>query len=210
MSNRWTQYTEDSCRLPEGVTRIAYDADSGRYTFRDRSGQLYESAPHAEYGELTPVSSPSSHRRRVTITERRDPRLYAKFTNGPPKTFNDILPSDYIASPLEADADGSSDGSKSPSPVDAKDAVKGRFINAVRQSTVPKMHNAVDGVMKRSKSMVDRRRTRSATEDKRLLLSSDGESIRSVHELDDQEIFARIISQYGPPPSYPSRVSKTA
>jgi hypothetical protein len=50
------------------MKRIAYDADSQRYTFRDRSGQLFQSAPGEEYGKLKPVSAPLAPRRSVTIT----------------------------------------------------------------------------------------------------------------------------------------------
>jgi hypothetical protein len=37
------------------MQRIGYDADTQRYTFRDASGALYESAPGSRYGELRPV-----------------------------------------------------------------------------------------------------------------------------------------------------------
>lgn len=63
-----TELRQDAYRLPEGVQRIAYDADTQRYTFRDRSGRLYQSAPSEEYGVLKPVATPLSHRRNVTIT----------------------------------------------------------------------------------------------------------------------------------------------
>jgi hypothetical protein len=39
------------------MKRIAYDADTQKYTFRDADGTLYESAPGSRYGELTPVRS---------------------------------------------------------------------------------------------------------------------------------------------------------
>ena len=50
-----TNILQDSNRLPEGMQRIGYDADTQSYTFRDASGALYESAPGTRYGELTPV-----------------------------------------------------------------------------------------------------------------------------------------------------------
>ncbi|KIY51533.1 hypothetical protein FISHEDRAFT_37011 [Fistulina hepatica ATCC 64428] len=55
---RWTQYDEDDYRLPEGMTRIGYDADSGRYSFRDRDGSVWEGPQGAEFGEMTRVSGP--------------------------------------------------------------------------------------------------------------------------------------------------------
>jgi len=53
---RWTQYDEDDYRLPEGMKRVGYDSDSGRYYFRDREGVLYEGGEGAEFGEMTRVS----------------------------------------------------------------------------------------------------------------------------------------------------------
>ncbi|TFK70075.1 hypothetical protein BDN72DRAFT_870467 [Pluteus cervinus] len=62
---RWSQYDEDSYRLPEGMKRIGYDADTGKYTFRDRDGSIWEGPEGAEFGEMTRVSGPpaggSSH-----------------------------------------------------------------------------------------------------------------------------------------------------
>ncbi|KAI6169076.1 hypothetical protein EDD17DRAFT_1525059 [Pisolithus thermaeus] len=95
--NRFTQFDEDSYRLPEGIKRIAYDADSQRYLFRDRVGQLYQNEPGDEYGVLQPVECPIPPRRNVTIIgKHRDPSLWEKQSDEIPKTFDDILPSNYI------------------------------------------------------------------------------------------------------------------
>ncbi|KAM5539853.1 hypothetical protein V8D89_006356 [Ganoderma adspersum] len=53
---RWTQYDEDSYRLPEGMKRVGYDSDSGKYYFRDQDGSLWEGPEGAEYGEMKRVS----------------------------------------------------------------------------------------------------------------------------------------------------------
>ncbi|KIJ66544.1 carbohydrate-binding module family 50 protein [Hydnomerulius pinastri MD-312] len=53
---RWTQYDEDDYRLPEGVKRVGYDSDTGRYYFRDREGLLYKGPEGSEFGELTQVT----------------------------------------------------------------------------------------------------------------------------------------------------------
>jgi hypothetical protein len=50
-----TNKTQDEYRLPEGVKRIGYDADTQRYTFCDKEGNLFESAPGSRYGELRPA-----------------------------------------------------------------------------------------------------------------------------------------------------------
>lgn len=47
---------QDEHRLPEGMQRVGYDADTERYTFRDADGNFFESAPGSRYGELRPVS----------------------------------------------------------------------------------------------------------------------------------------------------------
>ncbi|KAF7347184.1 Peptidoglycan-binding domain protein [Mycena venus] len=53
---RWTQYDSDSTRLPEGMERIGYDSDTGRYYFRDRGGSVWQGAQGAEFSEMTRVS----------------------------------------------------------------------------------------------------------------------------------------------------------
>ncbi|KAG1747650.1 hypothetical protein EDB19DRAFT_2037012 [Suillus lakei] len=53
---RWTQYDEDDYRLPEDVKRVGYDADSGRYYFRDREGLMYKGPKGSRFGQLTLVS----------------------------------------------------------------------------------------------------------------------------------------------------------
>lgn len=52
--SRFSHYDTDEERLPEGMTRIGYDADTQTYTYRDSSGQTYEGAPGATYGHLSP------------------------------------------------------------------------------------------------------------------------------------------------------------
>ncbi|OCB85619.1 LysM-domain-containing protein [Sanghuangporus baumii] len=52
---RWTQYDEDEYRLPEGMERVGYDADTQRYTFKDQDGGYWEGPEGAEFGELRKV-----------------------------------------------------------------------------------------------------------------------------------------------------------
>ena len=44
---------QDDYRLPEGMKRVGYDADVGKYFFRDNEGQLWEGQEGAEFGEMT-------------------------------------------------------------------------------------------------------------------------------------------------------------
>ncbi|KAK7749332.1 hypothetical protein SLS62_008183 [Diatrype stigma] len=55
---RWSQYDTDEERLPEGMQRIGYDADTETYTYRDADGSTWEGAPGNQYGRLTRVSGP--------------------------------------------------------------------------------------------------------------------------------------------------------
>lgn len=69
---RWTQYDEvsglhcytyshpfahwrlqDDYRLPEGMERIGYDADTMQYCFRDRDGSVWQGSEGAEFGKMT-------------------------------------------------------------------------------------------------------------------------------------------------------------
>ncbi|KAF9819244.1 hypothetical protein IEO21_02283 [Rhodonia placenta] len=54
---RWTQYDEDEYRLPEGMKRVGYDADTAKYYFRDRDGTLWEGPEGAQFGEMRQVSN---------------------------------------------------------------------------------------------------------------------------------------------------------
>jgi LysM repeat protein len=54
--SRYSRLDTDDERLPEGMTRVGYDADTQVYTFQDADGSYWESAPGCEYGQLTRVS----------------------------------------------------------------------------------------------------------------------------------------------------------
>ncbi|KAK3339720.1 hypothetical protein B0T25DRAFT_574616 [Lasiosphaeria hispida] len=49
---RWSQLDSDEARLAEGMTRIAYDADTQVYTHRDSDGSHWETASGVRYGTL--------------------------------------------------------------------------------------------------------------------------------------------------------------
>lgn len=53
--SRFLRYDSDEDRLPEGMRRIGYDADTQVYTFQDGDGSYWESAPGCQYGQLTRV-----------------------------------------------------------------------------------------------------------------------------------------------------------
>ena len=47
------RFVQDDHRLPEGMKRVGYDADSGKYFFRDNDGHLWEGQEGAHFGEMT-------------------------------------------------------------------------------------------------------------------------------------------------------------
>ncbi|KAK2589878.1 hypothetical protein QQS21_012442 [Conoideocrella luteorostrata] len=51
--SRYSQYDTDEERLPEGMRRVGYDADTQVYTFQDTDGSYWESAPGCQFGQLT-------------------------------------------------------------------------------------------------------------------------------------------------------------
>ncbi|KAG6852614.1 hypothetical protein C0991_010463 [Blastosporella zonata] len=57
---RWTQEDEDDYRLPEGMKRTGYDADTGRYYFTDKDGSVWEGEEGTEFGEMTLISEATS------------------------------------------------------------------------------------------------------------------------------------------------------
>ncbi|OLN96977.1 hypothetical protein CCHL11_07443 [Colletotrichum chlorophyti] len=57
--SRFSHYDTDEERLPEGMQRVGYDADTGVYTYRDSDGSYWEGAPGNQDGALTRVSDGS-------------------------------------------------------------------------------------------------------------------------------------------------------
>ncbi|KAI0137027.1 hypothetical protein BJ170DRAFT_589978 [Xylariales sp. AK1849] len=85
---RWSHYDTDEERLPEGMTRIGYDADDQTYTYRDTDGSTWESAPGSQYGRLTRVSGPPQPRDTDGSTRESAPgRQYGRLAgvSGPPQ-----------------------------------------------------------------------------------------------------------------------------
>jgi hypothetical protein len=51
-----TVLLQDSYRLPEGMVRTGYDADTGCYSFSDRTG-TYTGLPGSQYGPMYPAGT---------------------------------------------------------------------------------------------------------------------------------------------------------
>ncbi|KAK0229776.1 hypothetical protein EDD85DRAFT_972291 [Armillaria nabsnona] len=91
---RCSQYAEDSSRIPEGFRRIGYDADAMQYTFTDKHGNLYRSAPGEESGTVTPVAFSASTDRPEAVSDGKveSSRTTLKLT------FSDFLPPSALTS----------------------------------------------------------------------------------------------------------------
>ncbi|KAK0447295.1 hypothetical protein EV421DRAFT_1666941, partial [Armillaria borealis] len=87
----------DSSRLPEGFRRISYDADTMQYTFTDKHGKLYRSAPGEEYGTLTPVAFSASTDRPEAFSDGERPKVESSET-APKLAFSDFLPPSAMTS----------------------------------------------------------------------------------------------------------------
>jgi len=142
---RWTYQDDDPYRLPEGVTRVGYDADTGQYTFQDEMGRLYEGEPYVQYGKMRPIGRRTEPSRPLCNTDHRAPQSES---TGSPKSFKDILPSEMMAS--------SPTSSEPPSPTTTP--ARSRFIKAVRSFTSPAMQSVVQKVMRRSTTLGQRSR----------------------------------------------------
>ncbi|KAJ6485525.1 hypothetical protein C8R45DRAFT_1098324 [Mycena sanguinolenta] len=169
---RWTQYNEDATRLPEGMKRIGYDADTARYTFCDREGNIYMGPAHEEYGLLSLVrksgrSRPASPTddRFASDTSNSELSVSVPLQSPKPMTFHDLLPPHLIASPSPSSSLESTRRTPSfleSTPDDASSPTAGsRLRDAVRRTALPAMQNAVNTV-RRSATAVRKPRARDA------------------------------------------------
>ncbi|KAF8211067.1 hypothetical protein K438DRAFT_1569303 [Mycena galopus ATCC 62051] len=175
---RWTQYNEDSTRLPVGMKRIGYDADTARYTFCDREGKVYMGPAHEEYGLLSPIPEASCTPAARPTDDR--PELFASASGQSSllnlsdfpvqgSTFHDLLPPHLIASPSPSDESRGT-------PTGGDPSATLRFRDAIRRSALPAMQNAVNTV-RRSATSVRKSRKRDNEKDG-LLRSGSAPSIR--------------------------------
>lgn len=58
MRSRFAEYDNDEDNLPQGMTRIGYDADTEVYTFSSSDGSIWEGSAGSRYGNLTRVREP--------------------------------------------------------------------------------------------------------------------------------------------------------
>ncbi|KAJ3920526.1 hypothetical protein F5877DRAFT_17016, partial [Lentinula edodes] len=171
---------QDSTRLPVGLQRIAYDADTQQYTFRDENGRLYYSASGESYGCLTSAGNGSAARGSEVPTTEPKPKRSPTSRSSPslpaPKSFYDILPPESIASagsttslksfpsPSSPSSSRTSTSPSSSSPSSSSPcstpSPRSRFIAAAKRSTIPRMprmQSVVQGLMRREVTVGKRR-----------------------------------------------------
>lgn len=67
---RFSHLDTDEERLPEGMVRIAYDADTQVYTYKDtEDGSYWEGAPGCQYGKLFRVGPTAPLLESVTVDD---------------------------------------------------------------------------------------------------------------------------------------------
>ncbi|KAJ7662134.1 hypothetical protein DFH06DRAFT_1191610 [Mycena polygramma] len=188
---RWTQFDEDSTRLPEGVKRTGYDQDTARYTFCDQEGNIYLGPPHEEYGSLTLVGKssrpPSSHDDRpFAFASDSKPELSVDVPHSAGSaTFHDILPAHLITSPSSAES------TLEDSPVSDGSGIS-RFRSAVRRATgAPSMQNVVNTVRR---STTSARKPRDQDGEKRGLLRSVSKASSKITRSNSSATTATMMS----------------
>ncbi|GLB42117.1 hypothetical protein LshimejAT787_1101320 [Lyophyllum shimeji] len=165
---RWTQFEEDAYRLPEGMKRTAYDADTKMYTFRDRNGTLYRGAPGEDYGTLTPVSDTGGSIRPGAFESDEPRKSLSVNPSDRPSTFQDILPANLITA-TTSPVDKPLLGSTSPTSSSDRDP-RALWKEAVGRSALPKMQGVVHNLRRSVTST--RRKERASGEDEGLLRRS--------------------------------------
>ncbi|KAJ7930220.1 hypothetical protein B0H13DRAFT_1859057 [Mycena leptocephala] len=91
--DRWTQLDEDHFRLPDGIRRRSYDADTGQYTYCDREGKLYRGNSNETYGLLTPVKDSDVDRPSAFAIDTSTPVSSQKSGS----TFQEFVPAPLIS-----------------------------------------------------------------------------------------------------------------
>jgi len=169
--SQWTQFEEDSNRLPEGTKRVAYDADTQVYTFRDRDGKLYRSSPGETYGQLILVSSGANLADRPHAFDSGHAHKRESAIDSNVSSFHDILPANRIASTRTSIDRKSSTQSTQPllpSRTSADEERPSQFISAVRKTT---LMQGVARNLRRSMTSIRRKPTTMDAEETNKLLS---------------------------------------
>ncbi|KAJ7726901.1 hypothetical protein B0H16DRAFT_1591684 [Mycena metata] len=185
------EYAEDSFRLPEGIKRIGYDADTARYTFCDREGNTYLGPPHEEYGSLTLVDN-SIHDRPHAFASSENPKPDLSIGATPFQDsgarFHDFVPPHLITSPSSAES------TLSGSPRSGETSSGSRLRDAVRRNALPSMQNVVSNVRRSTTSVLRRKQTQKHDNETTVLLPQSGPNATSKQNRSMTSAPATVVS----------------
>lgn len=76
MSRYHAYEDEDEYRLPEGLQRVGYDADTQTYTFQSSDGTIYSGLPGNRYGKIVPASQLTDIDQEEIVRDNREAWRY--------------------------------------------------------------------------------------------------------------------------------------
>jgi hypothetical protein len=88
MPRKW-DIDGDKERLPEGVKRTGYDADTRKYTYETDDGSVYEGAPGQQYGALTKTAESVRSRSTTLSSSSPSQRTTSRAGTLPPRSRSD-------------------------------------------------------------------------------------------------------------------------
>ncbi|KAI0084216.1 hypothetical protein BDY19DRAFT_997931 [Irpex rosettiformis] len=156
---RWSNYDNDSDRLPDGMQRIGYDSDTRRYTFKDKQGAIWRGSPGAEFGgQLSQISGPTHPSKNDDEPIRLMPNAgpiptpggvgHARSSSAGSSKFSDFLPAGKLAAATPMDSKSSS-----PSPTSPTKVSKWNLIRSMSTPhAAPRMQSIVHSALNYSKS----------------------------------------------------------
>lgn len=112
---RWSYLDTDDERLPHGMRRVGYDADTQTYTYADASGTMYEGVPGARYGHMRRANTEPRRTGERThgfiaddddFHDSSDDKFRARLKRYKNRTFQDILGPAMTEEEKEGDGGG--------------------------------------------------------------------------------------------------------
>ncbi|KAJ5042980.1 uncharacterized protein L3040_004369 [Drepanopeziza brunnea f. sp. 'multigermtubi'] len=73
--HRWSEQDSDEARLPAGMRRVGYDADTQIYSYEDSDGSYWKGEPGSRYGTLHPCGNSTSRMMRSESATSKPPTI---------------------------------------------------------------------------------------------------------------------------------------
>ncbi|KAJ6622769.1 hypothetical protein B0H10DRAFT_2431695 [Mycena sp. CBHHK59/15] len=145
------------------MKRVAYDADTAQYTFRDCQGNMFMGPVGTDYGVLTPMDESGRS------ADRPDAFATVQVQDSG-STFHDFLPPHLITSPSSANS------TLSDSPLSGGFSAGTRFRNIVCRSALPAMQNVANNVRRSQLTTSARKPSQARDQEKDSLLRRGSQS----------------------------------